>query len=138
MTPRIVARQAPLSMEFSRQEYWSGLPFPSAGHLSNPVIEPRSPALQADSLPTELLGKPHFIILQKLNQYCNYTPVLKNKIKQRWLMRKDPFSRNLPISWELPKKLSKKANFGMPKTIGRSWKKYESEIYSLWVLGLLP
>ena len=50
----IVACQAPLSMGFSRQEYWSGLPFPSAGDLPNPGIEPRSPALQADSLPTEL------------------------------------------------------------------------------------
>ena len=48
-----VAGQAPLSMGFSRQEYWSGLPFPSPGHLPDPGIEPRSPALQADSLPTE-------------------------------------------------------------------------------------
>ena len=48
-----VACQAPLSMGFSRQEYWSGLPFPSPGDLSNPGIEPGSPALQADSLPTE-------------------------------------------------------------------------------------
>ena len=53
-TPGTVARQAPLSMGFSRQEYWSGLPFPSAGDLPNPGIEPRSPALQADSLLTEL------------------------------------------------------------------------------------
>ena len=52
--PWTVARQAPLSMGFSRQEYWiAGLPFPSPGHLPNPGIEPRSPALQADSLPTE-------------------------------------------------------------------------------------
>ena len=55
-TPCTVARPAPLSMEFSRQEYWSGLPFPSPGDLPNPVIEPRSPALQADSLLTELPG----------------------------------------------------------------------------------
>ena len=45
-------------MEFSRQEYWSGLPFPSLGALPNPGIEPRSPALQADSLPFELPRKP--------------------------------------------------------------------------------
>ena len=45
-------------MEFSRQEYWSGLPFPSPGNLPDPGINPRSPALQADSLPSELLGKP--------------------------------------------------------------------------------
>jgi len=45
-------------MDFSRQEYWSGFPFPSPGHLSDSDIEPESPALQADSLPTEPLGKP--------------------------------------------------------------------------------
>ena len=50
--------QAPLSMGFSRQEYWSGLPFPSPGDLPNPGIEPRSPAFQADFLPTELQGRP--------------------------------------------------------------------------------
>ena len=44
-TPRMVARQAPLSMGFPRQEYWSGLPFPSPGDLSDPGIEPGSPAL---------------------------------------------------------------------------------------------
>ena len=49
-----VACQAPLSMGFSRQEYWSGLPFPSPGDFPNPGIEPWSPALQADSLLTEL------------------------------------------------------------------------------------
>ena len=49
--------QALPSMGFSRQEYWSGLPFPSPGDLPNPEIEPRSPALQADSLPTKPLGK---------------------------------------------------------------------------------
>ena len=49
-----VARQASLSTEFSRQEYWSGLPFLSEEELSNPGIEPWFPALQADSLPFEL------------------------------------------------------------------------------------
>ena len=57
MTPWTVACQAPLSMEFSREEYWSGLPFPSPGDLPNPGIEPRSPALQADSLSIEPAGK---------------------------------------------------------------------------------
>ena len=47
--PWTVVRQAPLSMRFPRQEYWSGLPFPSPGDLPNLVIKPRSPALQADS-----------------------------------------------------------------------------------------
>ena len=53
-TPWTVACQAPLSMRFSRQEYWTGLPFPSPGDLPDPGIEPRSPALQADSFPTVL------------------------------------------------------------------------------------
>ena len=57
-TPRTVVCQAPLSMGFSRQEYWSGLPFHSPGDFPYSEIEPRSPALQADSLPTELGGKP--------------------------------------------------------------------------------
>ena len=52
-----LACQAPLSMEFSRKEYWSGLPFPSPGDLPDPGIKHRSPALQADALPSELLGK---------------------------------------------------------------------------------
>ena len=53
-----MAFQAPLSMGFSRQEYWSGLPFPSPGDLPDPGNEPRSPALLADSLPMELCRKP--------------------------------------------------------------------------------
>ena len=58
-TPWTVAPQAPLSMEFSRQEYWSGLPCPPSGDLPNPGIEPESPvssALQADSLPLSHQG----------------------------------------------------------------------------------
>ena len=57
-TPWAVPLQAPLSIGFSRQEYWSGLPFPFPGDLPDPGIEPRSPALQANSLPAELPGKP--------------------------------------------------------------------------------
>ena len=53
-TPWTVDHQAPLSMGFSRQEYWSGLPFPSPGDLPNLRTKCGSPALQADSLPTEL------------------------------------------------------------------------------------
>ena len=53
-----VGCQAPLSTEFSRQEYWSGLPFPSPGDLPDPGIEPTFPASQADSLPSEPPGKP--------------------------------------------------------------------------------
>ena len=55
--PWTVAYQAPPSMELSRQKYWSGLPFPSSGDLPDLGIEPRSPALQADALPSEPPGK---------------------------------------------------------------------------------
>ena len=57
-TPWTVARQIPLSTGFSRQEDWSELPFPSPGDLTNSGIKRWSPALQAESLPTELQGKP--------------------------------------------------------------------------------
>ena len=57
-TPWTVAHQAPLSIGFSRQEYWSRLPCPPPGDLPNPGVKPRSPALQADCLPSEPLGKP--------------------------------------------------------------------------------
>ena len=54
-----VAHQASLSMGFSRQESWSGLPFPSPGYLPYPGIEPGSPILQTDTLTSELPGKPN-------------------------------------------------------------------------------
>ena len=56
--PWTLARQAPLSLGFSRPEYWSGLPVPSPGDLSDPGIEPGSSTVQADSLPSEPPGKP--------------------------------------------------------------------------------
>ena len=59
VTPWTLASQAPLSVGFSRQEYWSGLPFLSPGDLPDPGIEPRSPALQEDSLLCEPPGKPY-------------------------------------------------------------------------------
>ena len=64
--------QASLSMGFSRQEYWSGLPFPSPGDLPDPGIEPRSPALQADALSSEPPGKPIYSIA-----YLNISLLLK-------------------------------------------------------------
>ena len=59
VTPWTVVYQAPPSMGFSRQDYWSGLPFPSPGDLPDPEIEPGSSALQADALTSEPPGKPH-------------------------------------------------------------------------------
>ena len=70
-TPWTVAHQAPLSMEFSRQVYWSRLPFPAPGYLPNPGIEPGCPALQTDSLPPELPGRPRYSE-SKLQMYAEY------------------------------------------------------------------
>ena len=67
--PRTVARQASLSMEFSRQEHWSGLLFPSPEGLPNPGVEPRSPALQEDSLLSEPPVKPHHSRKVKRNSF---------------------------------------------------------------------
>ena len=58
VTPRTVAHQTPLLMGFPRQEYWSGLPFPSTGDLPDPGIKPASPSWQAGSLPLDHLGSP--------------------------------------------------------------------------------
>ena len=62
VTPWTVAHPAPLFMGFSRQEYWSGLPFPSPEDLPSPGIKPRSPALQADSLPSDHQGSPYVMV----------------------------------------------------------------------------
>ena len=89
-TPWIVAHQAPPSMGFSRQEYWSGLPFPSSGDLSNPGIEPRSPALWADALPSKPPGK------------------LPNQETGVWsLGHEDPLEKEMAtnssfLAWEIP------------------------------------
>ena len=69
-TPWTVAYQAPQSMEFSRQEHWNGLPFPSPGDLPSPKMEPGSPALQADFfLSSEPPGK-----LRQWNLETNFNP----------------------------------------------------------------
>ena len=70
-TPWTVAHQAPLSMGFSRQKYWSGVPFPSPGILPDPGITPGSPALQVDSSPSEPPGKPITLYNCNIN-YCNF------------------------------------------------------------------
>ena len=64
--PWTTVRQALLTMEFSRQEYWNGLPFPSPGHLPNPGIKPGSPTLQADSLPSKPPGNPQNAAMEML------------------------------------------------------------------------
>ena len=69
-TPWTIACQSPLSMGFSRQEYWSSLPFPSPGDLPDPGIKPGSPDLQADSLPSEPPGKSMSLGGQSQRLWC--------------------------------------------------------------------
>ena len=83
VTPWTVAYQAPPSMGFSRQEYWSALPFPSPGDLLDPGIEPRSPALRAGIFPSEPPGKPSRLVIGAeliLQPFCylmESTPLLR-------------------------------------------------------------
>ena len=88
MTPWTAAHQVPLSMRLSRQGYWSGSPFPSPGDLPNPGIEPRSPALQADSLPTELQGKP---LLMAYYPVLTFSLSLLNSLFSELRSCADPF-----------------------------------------------
>ena len=72
VTPWTVASQAPPSMGFSRQWYWSGLPFPSLGDLPDPGIKPGSPVLQTDTLPSEPSGKSYSkFMITWLTVVCN-------------------------------------------------------------------
>ena len=70
VTPWNGARQAPLSMGFSRQEYWSGLPFPSSGDLPDPGIEPVSPVLAGRFFTTKLPGKPYIYVHTHTHNHC--------------------------------------------------------------------
>ena len=99
-TPCTIAYQAPPSMGFSRQEYWSGVPFPSPEDLSKPGIEPKSPTLQADSLPSEPPGKPQpgADLIQTVTciicyHYYAFIPVFWASLVA-WLVK------NLPAMWE--------------------------------------
>ena len=75
MTPSTVAHQAPLFLEFCRQEYWNGLPFPSPGDLPNPGIKPWSPSVQAASLLLEPPGKPMLYSRSLLIIHLKYSSV---------------------------------------------------------------
>ena len=77
-TPWTVAHQTLLSMGFSRQEYWSGSPFPSPGDLPDPGIKPRSPALQIDALTSEPPGKPTQGIVVVINL------IVKEVVRNKW------------------------------------------------------
>ena len=93
-TPWAIDYQASSSMGFSRQEYWSGLPFPSPGDLPDPGIEPRSPTLQADGLPSEppfQLSDGTKAILTQKEMYCEFWSSPRLVI----------FSRTLSWCWAL-------------------------------------
>ena len=81
--PWTVARQALLSMGLSRQEYWSGEPLPSPGDLSHPGVKPGSPALPAESLPSEPPGKPMQCLPQCIVTYLYEVPIFDNT-KPTW------------------------------------------------------
>ena len=86
-TPWTIAHQAPLSMGFSRQEYWSGLPFPSPEDLPEPGTEPRSPASQEDSLLTEL--KQQYIGLKNKSKFkgqSSQVTQMNPVIKRQWAL----------------------------------------------------
>ena len=91
-TPWAIAYQAPPSMEFSSQEYCSGLPFPSPGDLPDPGIEPWSPALQADALLSEPPGKPRQYIKKQKHHFADKVkamvfPVVKYGC-EKWTIKK--------------------------------------------------
>ena len=89
VTPWTVAHQAPLSIGFSRPEYWSGLPCSPPGDLPNPGIKPRSPVLQADSLPPEPPGKPKDTGVGSLSLLWENFPTQESKqglLHCRWIL----------------------------------------------------
>ena len=86
---QIVAHKAPLSMGFSKQEYWSGLPCPPPGALPNLGIEPRSPALEADSLPSGPPGKPMNTRMGSLSLLQGIVPTSESNrglLHCRWIL----------------------------------------------------
>ena len=99
-------------MGFSRQEYWSGLPFPSPGDLPDPGIEPGSPMLQADTLTSEPPGKPPFKYWVRLNtdsvvaQTVKCLPTMR-ETRVRSLGREDPLGKEMAthsstLAWKIP------------------------------------
>ena len=95
VTPWTVAYQAPLSMEFSRQQCWSGLPFPSLGDLPNPGIKPGSPALHADTLPSEPPGKPK-IVYRLTESEKRSRSIVSDSLRPRTVAHQVPLSMGFP------------------------------------------
>ena len=85
-----VAYQAPLSMGFSRQEYWGGLPFPSPGDLPDPGIEPGSPASEADALTSEPPGKCYMYFMAIQKKYLTFSERVDDSILKAGLLLSFP------------------------------------------------
>ena len=100
-TPWTIACQASLSMEFSRPEYWGGQPFPSPVDLPDPGIEPRSPTLQADSLPAELQWKPKTIGMGSLSLLQWIFPTQESNpglLHCRWILYQLSYQGSMSVS----------------------------------------
>ena len=116
VTPQTVAHQGPLSIGFPRQEYWSGLPFPPPGDLSNPGVEPKSPASQTDSLPLSHQESPD-VFYYRVEQFLDFPggtsgkePTCLFRRYKRWvrfLSREDPLKEGMAtyssiLAWRIP------------------------------------
>ena len=104
VTPWTLARHTPLSMEFSRQEYWSGMPFPSPEDLPDSGVEPSSPALWADSLPSKLTGKPYhapsLALCSRGHSWKHNKQILDAvKLTVQWICERDLFFCFYFILW---------------------------------------
>ena len=119
-TPRTAACQAPLSMGFSRQEYWSGLPFPSPGDLPDPGIKPRSPALQADSLALRPPGKPSSRdVLPRCSSHGNV--FIEFHHLKSWLLLFVLLTHHFPHS---PNRLISQVEIFIPRKFAVDWPTY--------------
>ena len=135
VTPWTVAHQAPLSMGFSRQEYWSGLQFPSPGDLPNPGIEPGSPVLQTDSLPPEPPGKPQ----RKSEVRAKYHGSTKDRTNPSGWVTLERLPRKCAWNWQKSHR-KKNLNKGRGRKRARCTQKRAGELVQLkykgWWLGM--
>ena len=113
VTPWTVAHQAPPSMGFSKQEYWSGLPLPPPGDLPGPGIEPRSPALQADTLTSEPPGKPNGSRIYWLSKHLHFEMTVDTQIQNCQDQTHYPLFSKIFLSWltYIPGNLAKFMDF---------------------------
>ena len=125
MSPWTAAHQAPLSTEFSRQKYWSGLPFPSPGDLPDPGTEPTSPALQADALLTEPPGKPCLgSMLQVLLLQQPWNPISAFSAQQVYLCNGILLSHKKEWNPDT-------YNMNVSRDYHTTWSKSEKDIYKI-------